>query len=54
VLVTPGDPARSYLMNKVTGVGMCRGTQRMPIGVPLVPSKIQTIADWICAGAQND
>jgi hypothetical protein len=54
VLVSPGAPAESYLLDKLTGVGMCPGSQRMPIGPPLAPSQIQTIADWICAGAPDD
>lgn len=52
--VTPGDPARSYLMNKLLGEGMCAGTQQMPLGDSLPRGQIQTIADWICAGAPDD
>jgi hypothetical protein len=54
VLVTPGSLDKSYLMHKLTGVGMCPQTNRMPMGTPLPDEKIQTIADWICQGAQND
>jgi hypothetical protein len=52
--VTPGDLGHSYLMNKLLGVGMCEGTDRMPFGAPLPAEQIQTIADWICTGAPND
>jgi hypothetical protein len=52
--VTPGDPEHSYLMNKLLGVGMCPGTQRMPLGTPLLDSQIQVIRDWICEGAPNN
>jgi hypothetical protein len=54
VLVDPGSLQQSYLLHKVTGRGMCPGSLRMPPGAPLAPEAIQTIADWICAGAPND
>jgi hypothetical protein len=54
VLVTPGSLPRSYLLHKVTGIAMCANTQRMPPGGAVSPADIQTIADWICAGAPND
>lgn len=53
-LVVPGSLPRSYLMRKLTGIDMCSGTERMPYAAPaLAPSELQTIADWICAGAQR-
>jgi hypothetical protein len=55
VLVSPGSIQNSYLINKLTGVGMCPGSMQMPrLGLPLPEKEIQTIADWICAGAPND
>jgi hypothetical protein len=46
-LVLPGDPAQSYLINKLTGVGMCSGSQ-MPKGKPaLSAADIDTIRAWI-------
>jgi hypothetical protein len=54
LLVSPGSLDQSYLMNKLTGIGMCGGTARMPFGSALPTTEIQTIADWICTGAQND
>jgi hypothetical protein len=55
VLVVPGDPGSSYLMQKLTANGVCLGTSRMPYGsVPLPANDIQTIADWICLGAGAD
>jgi hypothetical protein len=54
VLVSPGRLDASYLVNKLTGVGMCDHTEQMPIGRSLPAAQIQTIADWICAGAKND
>jgi len=54
MLVTPGDLTHSYLMNKMTGIGMCPGTMTMPRGVALPRARIQTIADWICSGAPDN
>lgn len=55
VIVKPGDLDGSYLMHKLTGVGMCPHTSQMPsLGAPLPAADIQTIADWICRGAPND
>lgn len=42
------------LVKKLTGVGMCANTQRMPLGSPLSDADVQIIIDWICAGAPND
>jgi hypothetical protein len=54
-LVTPGDLEKSYLVRKLTGVGMCPGSERMPLHFqPLSTTDIQTVADWICGGAPND
>jgi hypothetical protein len=58
VLVKPGDPAGSYLFQKVSLDMPCAGG-RMPqtdIGLPspLVPCAQVTIRDWIAAGAQNN
>jgi len=55
LLVDPGNVGGSYLINKLTGNGMCPSTQRMPaIGDPLTAAQIQTVADWICSGAPNN
>lgn len=54
LLVSPGDPAHSYLLDKLENHDLCAGA-RMPLGAPpLDPGKIQAIADWICAGALDD
>jgi hypothetical protein len=55
ILVKPGEPDKSYLFHKVNDQMPCDGV-RMPHGgmlrpQPLEPEEIQTIADWIRAGA---
>jgi hypothetical protein len=50
VLVTPGHPEASYILNKVRGEGVCAGG-RMPPPAPLSAEQIQILSDWICEGA---
>jgi len=52
--VTASDPAASYLINKLTGQGMCFGTQMPKSTTKLTGAELETIVGWICAGAQND
>jgi hypothetical protein len=52
--VEPGDVSSSYLMNKLTGSGMCGGTKMPKGGAPLTPSELDLIGNWICAGAQDN
>jgi hypothetical protein len=52
-LVVPGDPANSYLIQKLEGAHLCMGV-RMPIGGALSQPQIDTIATWICQGADNN
>lgn len=62
--VAPGDPAHSYIIDKLTNHDVCSG-QPMPLIGPPLPSApktwnplssddIQTVYDWICQGAKND
>jgi hypothetical protein len=51
--VVPGDVSKSYLVNKLTGVGMCGGA-KMPEGGSLTAAQIDLFRAWICAGAKND
>ena len=53
LLVDPGNVAGSYLINKLTGEGMCPGTARMPPD-PLPDAQIQLVVEWICSGAPNN
>jgi hypothetical protein len=51
-IVVPGDIDKSYIFHKLLGVGMCAGTQMMPMnGGKLAAKDIQTIVDWVCQGA---
>jgi hypothetical protein len=53
-VVVPGDPAGSLLVGKLTGSELCSGS-RMPKGDPaLAPELIDTIATWICQGAEDN
>jgi hypothetical protein len=51
--VTPGQPGQSYLMDKLLGVDLCFGTV-MPKSGGLPMAQIQSVSDWICAGAPNN
>jgi hypothetical protein len=52
MLVLPGKPDQSYLINKLLGVDMCGPfAKRMPPAAALPMTDIQTISDWICGGA---
>lgn len=51
LLVEPGDAQNSYLVMKVEG----RAGNRMPVGgSALTSNQIQTIRNWITAGAPNN
>jgi hypothetical protein len=54
-LVTPGDPDRSYLVDKILGRNLCAG-HPMPRGFEnrLTPEEIRTVTAWIDEGAPND
>jgi len=53
-VVVPGDPESSLLIGKLTGTMLCMGSQ-MPKGdPPLAPALIDTIATWICQGAEDN
>jgi hypothetical protein len=56
VLVVPGSPASSYLLLKVLGThGEVGGKGvRMPMGGDLPPADVQSLRDWIAAGAKDD
>jgi hypothetical protein len=51
LMVAPGDPEHSYVINKITDKNLCGGVS-MPNGKPLLSAAdVQVIYDWICEGA---
>jgi hypothetical protein len=53
-VVAPSDAEASILVGKLTGTNLCTGSQ-MPKGDPaLAPELIDTVAIWICQGAENN
>ena len=50
LLVDPGNPEGSYLIDKLEGLDMCSGT-RMPKMGSLSAAEIELVARWICHGA---
>jgi len=54
VLVVPGSVGTSYLVNKLTGVGMCNGTQMPKTGASLSAAELNVINGWICEGAPKN
>jgi hypothetical protein len=54
VIVKPGDPANSYLIQKLVGVNMCKGVRMPKLGGPLSDASVKKIEDWICQGAANN
>jgi hypothetical protein len=52
--VLPGKPDESYLIDKLLGVRLCTGSRMPPLAQGLPEADIQTVADWICAGAPSN
>jgi hypothetical protein len=52
--VAPGSPSTSYLLQKLTGVSLCSGSQMPKAGQGLPAGETQTIVSWICSGAPNN
>jgi hypothetical protein len=54
LLVAPGQPGASYLMDKLLGINLCFGTA-MPKAAPsLSAAQIAAISEWICRGAADN
>jgi hypothetical protein len=56
-MIHPGAPECSYMIHKLTGTNLsgCNPPTTMPLGGSVLSAPhIQTIYDWICAGAPND
>jgi hypothetical protein len=54
IRVKPGSIVDSYLINKLTGQGMCNGTLMPKADSALSNSQIDLIRSWICQGATNN
>jgi hypothetical protein len=52
--VEPGSAAGSYIVNKITGTGVCPGEKKMPPQGDLSDANKQKIIDWICQGAKDN
>jgi hypothetical protein len=54
-LVTPGDPSKSYVVDKMLGRNMCSG-HPMPRGLAnaLSEGELALVTEWICGGARED
>ena len=52
--VKPGDPANSYLLQKLKGVQLCSGHAMPLLGSSLTATQLQTISTWISQGALNN
>jgi hypothetical protein len=51
IRVKPNDYMLSYLMNKLTGVGMCSGTQMPKADQAFTATQVDTVRAWIMSGA---
>ena len=52
--VAAGNAAGSYLINKLTGVGMCSGSIMPKADGALSQAQLDTIRAWIATGALDD
>jgi hypothetical protein len=51
IRVVPGDPSASYLLAKLTGVGMCSGSIMPKAGSELPAAQLDVMRAWIGSGA---
>jgi hypothetical protein len=54
ILVIPGDPEGSYVVQKLTGAAGIVGARMPRTGAPLTDGQILIIKRWIQLGARND
>jgi hypothetical protein len=54
LLVDPGSPSTSYLMQKLLDTDVCTGTGMPKAGEYLAPDELDLVAAWICAGAPDN
>jgi len=54
LIVKPGAPQASYLIQKLAGVNLCSGVRMPMIGAPLGAADMATLESWICQGALDN
>jgi hypothetical protein len=54
LIVKPGDPMNSYLIQKLDNFDICMGDRMPKLGNPLSAGELQILIDWICGGAPNN
>jgi hypothetical protein len=54
IRVKAGSVADSYVVNKLTGVGICSGTLMPKADTALTGAQLDLIRNWICQGAPNN
>jgi hypothetical protein len=54
LLVDPGSPSTSYLMQKLLNTDLCSGTQMPKAGESLASDELDLVSAWICIGAPNN
>jgi cytochrome c5 len=57
VLVVPGKPEESFLIEKITRTDLDPATEGVPMprkGAPLTADELETVRSWIAAGASDD
>ena len=54
LIVQPGAPEASYLVDKIKDQNLCFGDPMPKIGALLSAGQIADIENWICRGAPND
>lgn len=52
--VLPGKPSQSYLLQKLSNVDLCSGSQMPKAGQSLPASELAAISGWVCAGAPKN
>ena len=51
LLVEPGQPGNSYLLDKILGINLCSGTKMPKMGPGLSVEESDLVSQWICGGA---
>lgn len=54
LLVSPGQPGVSYLMDKLQGTNLCLGTKMPKLGQDFTAQQLDAVSEWICRGAADN